>query len=251
MRLARDLWSVYNLKLYTNWGFDTFDSYVRDEVGISKDRAYRLRRIFSHFIVKCGVRPDALEGVGRSAAEKLLPVVTRDNAHEWITKAKSLPYGKLMMEVSEITTRQRTLRGAASVRTVDQEPQDNQPVKLVPMGSSESPRVEQEHDPEEFSRRVFFLPPDADALLDEALGEAQRTTRSDSENWNLTCVLLHFVAHRLTNEGKDDGRLRWFMRNMERVYGVRLIRIKDDAAWEVLRGQIEEHPELFGTSEIE
>jgi hypothetical protein len=236
MQLARDLWSVFHRKLYTDWGFESFDHYVRHEVGISKDRSYRLRRIFSVFVMKCDIPPATLNVLGRSKAERLLPFVTKKNAHDWVSRAQKMTYDELLTEIETEKAKQVSPDPAPSAEV---EP----PSTVSPVRLTKPPR-------EGFVERKFYLPEDSDTLLTESLGEAQRITKSASDSFNLSCILQHFLAHRLTQEGKDDGRLGWFMRNMERVYGVRLIRVKDtDEAWGILQGAVESRPDLFGTSD--
>lgn len=242
MSLAKDLWSTYHRKLYVKWGFKTFDEYITKEVGISKDYARRMRRVFSVFVLKCGIRPNELDVIGRSKAHVLLPVVDKFNARNWLSTAKTSTY-------DELVTKVRAAK-AASVEEVSEPtepdsplPGGDKPIKL----SSSSPRAVSTKS-SEFVRRTFRLPEDSDTILDEALAEAQRITKSASDGFNLTCIAQQFLQHRMTETGKKDGRLKWFMRNLEEVYGIRLLHIKSDKAWEVLEKLVEDKPTLFGTS---
>lgn len=248
MALARDLWNTYHRKLYTKWGYDTFDAYLAAEGGVSKDYARRMRRIFSVMVMKCGIRPAELDIIGRSKAQMLLPVIDKTNARKWVTAAKELPCGELQAKIYEarygasktntITVDDDDETSDDNVITVGERDPNHQPVKLRP----------KPHSPTRFVKRTFSLPEESDSLLDEALGEAQRITNSASDGFNLTCVAQHFLAHRLTDEGKNDGRLYWFMRQMERIYGVRLLHIKSDKAWNLLRETVEDNQDAFGTT---
>ncbi len=250
MSLAKDLWSTYHRKLYVKWGYATFDDYLNGEVGVSKDYARRMRRIFSVFVLKCGVRPSELDKIGRTKAQMLLPVVNKFNARSWITAATELPCGDLQAKVFEARHSGTKSAPTSKATTIDPAEVDGTKgitIDAKPAGKSPI-QLQSRTAPTKFVKRMFSLPEESDALLDEALGEAQRITKSSSEGFNLACIAQHFMAHRLTDEGKNDGRLYWFMRQMERIYGVRLLHIKSDKAWDLLRETVVDNQESFGTT---
>jgi len=244
MRLAHDLWDCFQRKLYVDYGFSTFDDYVASEVGISRDRAYKLRRIFSVLVLKCNIPSKDVEAAERSRVEMILSVVNRDNAHEWLTDAKTLPYKDLKNKVVREVTKRYPRTPSA---TKPDKPELSTPVRLA----CESPRAPGIPETEEFIQRTFRLPADGDTLLTEALVVAQRVTGSHSDNFNLICILQQFLAHNLTVEGKDDGRRGYFQRWMEEIYGGWFLHVRSDEAWDVLRVAVESRPDLFGTSERE
>ena len=244
MRLARDLWEVYQLKHYVKFGFSTFDDYVATEVGISKDRSYKLRRIFSVLVLKCDIPTSQVEVAERSRVEMILSVVNRDNAKDWLTDAKTLPYKELRNKLIRETTRRR---GVAPSATPPDKPDPTTPIRLA----CESPRAQEPGNSQEFVQRTFRLPDDGDTLLTEALAIAQRVTGSHSDNFNLICMAQQFLAQNLTTEGKDDGRRGYFQRWMEEIYGGWFLHVRSDEAWDVLREAVEGRPDLFGTSERE
>ena len=243
--LATDLWKVFHLKHYVKYGYETFNDYVEHEVGISRDNAYQMRRIMSHLVLKCGIKPSLLEEIGPSKARKMLSVANRNNAQTWVEKAKAMPYDRFVTAVlDEREARKPTPPSATDPET----PQHDGPVTITvePINPRElQPQVQ------EFKVKSFRLPAEALTLLDEALAEAQRTTKSAHEGFNLACIAQHFLAHSMTKEGKRDGRLRFFMRHMERIYGGRLLHITDDHAWDVLREAVESHPDIIETSDKE
>lgn len=244
MRLARDLWEVYHLKHYTKYGYNTFDDYVATEVGISKDRAYKLRRIFSVLVLKCDIPTAEVESAERSRVEMILSVVNRENARDWLTDAKTLPYKDLKNKLVRESIRRK---GVAPAATKSDKPEVTTPVRLA----CEDPRAPDFREAEEYIQRTFRLPTDGDTLLTEALAVAQRVTDSHSDNFNLICMAQQFLAHNLTVEGKDDGRRGYFQRWMEEIYGGWFLHVRNEEAWDVLREAVESRPDLFGTSERE
>jgi hypothetical protein len=244
MRLARDLWQCFQKKLYVGYGYSSFDDYVATEVGISKDRSYKLRRIFSVLVLKCDIKPSEIQVAERSRVEMILPFVDRKNARDWLNAAKTLPYKALKNRTVVEASRRRGARPSA---TKPDGPATTTPIRLA----CESPRTGEVPEAQEFHQRTFRLPDDSDTLLTEALAVAQRVTGSHSDSFNLTCIAQQFLAHNLTVEGKDDGRRGYFQRWMEEIYGGWFLHIRSDEAWRVLREAVESRPDLFGTSERE
>jgi hypothetical protein len=244
MRLARDLWECYHRKLYIGFGFSTFDDYVATEVGISKDRSYKLRRIFSVLVLKCDIKPKEIEAAERSRVEMILGVVNRENARDWLTRAKTLPYKALRNQLTRERAKRKSSRPAA---TAPDKPHPTTPVRIACEGTEGAA----ENATMEYQTRTFRLPDDADTLLTEALAVAQRVTRSHSDNFNLACIVQQFLSHNLTVEGKDDGRRGYFQRWMEEIYGGHFVHVRNEEAWAVLANAVDKHPHLFGTGERE
>lgn len=241
MRLAHDLWKCYHRKLYVGYGYDTFDDYVATEVGISRDRAYKLRRIYTVLHLKCDIPTKEIEEAERARVEMILPMVDRTNARDWLGRAKTLPYKGLKNKIAEVKNRRAA---QAPEPTGPIKPEPTTPIKIA---CEASPRGEIAQEPMEFVKRTFRLPEDGDSLLTEALAVAQRFTKSHSDAFNLICVAQQFLAHNLTLEGKKDPRKEYWTRWMEEIYGGRFLHIKNDEAWAVLADAVDKNPHLFGT----
>jgi hypothetical protein len=242
MRLAHDLWKCYHRRLYIDYGHDTFDDYVANEVGISRDRANKLRRIYSILHLKCEIPTREIEEAERGRVELILGVVDRSNAREWLSRAKTLPYKSLQNELAGV----RNHRADAPAATTPITPAPRPPIKVI---CDESPRAPNTPAPEaKFIKRTFRLPEDGDTLLNEALGVAQRFTKSHSDTFNLICMAQQFLAHNLTLDGKKDPRKDYWLRWMEEIYGGHFIHIKDEAGWEVMRKALEDpaNAHIFG-----
>jgi hypothetical protein len=245
MRLAHDLWKCYHRQLYVDFGYDTFDDYVADEVGISRDRAHKLRRIYAILHLKCEIPTREIEEAERGRVELILSVVDRTNARDWLTRAKTLPYRSLQNKLAEVRTR-RAESGPEPTSPITPLPQP--PIQVA--GDSPRAPVVKSAPPSthKFLKRTFRLPEDGDALLTEALGVAQRITKSHSDTFNLICIVQQFLAHNLTLEGKKDPRKDYWLRWMEEIYGGHFIHIKDETGWDVLRTALEDpaNAHLFG-----
>lgn len=238
MRLAHDLWKCYHRKLYVGYGYDTFDDYVADEVGISRDRAYKLRRIYAVLHLKCDIPTKEIEEAERARVEMILGVVDRTNAKKWLNRAKTLPYKSLKNKIAEIRNRE-----------AKDDPSPTDPVRPIPSTpvkvACENPRGEETSTT--YIKRTFRLPEDGDTLLTEALAVAQRITKSHSDAFNLICIAQQFAAHNLTLEGKKDPRKEYWLRWMEEIYGGRFLHVQSDEAWAVLADAVSENKHLFGT----
>ena len=239
--VARDLWEIYHSKHYIKWGYETWGDYLRDEVGISKDSAYRARKIFETFVHKCNLPPSAVDGIGRSKAQKLLPIVTRDNARTWISKAKVMTYDDLVEAIEDA----KGESGGYPTPTAPDVALPSTPI-TINVGKLTTTKVEPK--PAKFRVRNFRLPDETDDLLEEALNEAQRITNSHAAGFNLGCIAQFFLSHRLTSEGKNDHRLPWHFRQWEKIYGGRMIHVKDDKGWALLEEAIKRNPDHLGSS---
>ena len=238
---ARDLWDVYERQLYLGWGYETYDDYLKHEAGISKGSAYRARLIFQTFVWKCNVRPDDLNGIAQGRIHMLRPIVNPQNVRAWIQQARDLSWSDFNDEVDR-----EKLKFIQAKPTATTAPGTKSGPVTVIKGSNQSPRPSK---PQKFKARTFRLPEDTDTLLDEALATAKRTTKSHSDGFNLGMILQHFLAHRLTQEGKKDGRLYYHLRHMEKIYGGHIIHVKNEKAWEVLSKAIEDHPDILKSTD--
>jgi hypothetical protein len=213
---------------------------------LARDLFECYQRIFSVLVLKCNIPPKVIEQAERSRVEMILGVVTPKNAKEWLDRATTLDYKDLKRKLAQERARRTPTTPSA---TKPDKPKTTTPVRLA----CESPRGVDGVEVEEFHTRTFRLPSDADTLLTEALGAAQRVTGSHSDNFNLTCILQQFLAHRLTLEGKNDGRAGFFTRWMEEIYGGHFLHVKDERAWDILREAVEKakNSDLLGTGKRE
>jgi len=245
--IAKDLWKVYHRKLYIGFGYESFEDYVTGpEVSYSLDKATRMRRLWSRLILDMGLRPKELAGVTYTNANMILPY---------------LHTAKEQGRMEELLEAART----SSVRQLEPIVEGfRHPRPALPAPDPDSPTVEVEGSPRfppaagvaapppnKPARRSFVLFAEQITVVDEALAEAARIAKSEKPGHLLTCVATEFLASRMTREGKDDGRLRFYMRHLERIYGGKIVHIKDPKGFEVLRQAIEQHPELLELSDKE
>lgn len=227
MRLAKDIWLIYSNSLYLEWGYETFDDYIVAEFDASRDRADRLRRLWSRLVIDAGIAPKQLEGLSYTNAQVVAQVVRRETAGEWLSLGKTLTYRALQAKVD-------ATKPVAAVIT----PSASSAVPSAPLTLAPAAR-----------KYVFYLHEDQAKVLDEAMLAAERAAKSSKDGHKLSCIALEFLAARTTREGTNEGRLRFYMRHLETIYGGSLIHVLSPKGFDALRAVIEANPELFQVSD--
>ena len=225
MRLAKDIWLIYSNSFYLEWGYETFDDYIVAEFDASRDRADRLRRLWSRLVIDAGIAPKQLEGLSYTNAQVVAQVVRRENAGEWLSLGKSITYRALQAKVD-----------ASKPAAVTITPSPISSPALRP--SAPAAR-----------KYVFYLHEDQAKVFDEAMLAAERAAKSSKDGHKLSCIALEFLAARTTREGTNEGRLRFYMRHLETIYGGSLIHVLSPKGFDALRAVIEANPELFQVSD--
>lgn len=229
VQLAKDLWTVHARGHYKDWGYESFEDYSED-VGIPYERANRLRRLWSKLVLSVGLRPSQLDGIGYSNAQLLMPVIDKSNAPAWIEKGKTLSYRDLREEIENSKPEPDPLPPPAPASAL---------VVVKPVLPIDPPRI----------KRAFYLTQEQQVALDEALAESQRRSDSQSDAHNLYLICIRFLADSMTQEESPDGRLRFFMRHLERLHGGKLLHVRTPEAFKVLQEAVEAHPHLFTRSD--
>jgi hypothetical protein len=94
-------------------------------------------------------------------------------------------------------------------------------------------------------KRSFVLFPGQEDILDEALLEAGRMGNTDKPGAQLEYVAQGYLSNRMGEKEPGDGRPRFWMNIFEKMFGGRLIWVKDDSAAEVVEGLMETNPDLL------
>jgi len=248
--LAKDLYIVFHNKKYEQWGYHTFIDYVVQEVGITESMANGLRKIWKKFAKQLNVDNKKLVGVGYSRVQMILPVLDNNNVDEWVNKAKELKLKDLTTEISKAKRSKEIekLKNSVIVETKEEhdarlakELQEKDSIKTadalpVPM------REQQNLSP---SRRTFMLYPEQMQVVNTALEIAEHLTGSSKEGNNLTCALVEFLSQQISKETKVHDRMTFYMKQLERMGGGRLIWFKDEKVFEKLEKLLDDHPEIF------
>lgn len=105
VEIGRLLLIFRNEKLYTQLGHETFERFISDsDLGFAPKTAYAFCRIYEVYVMKFKLSEDELAMVPWSKLQALAPVVSdkdKDEALEWLEKARNLGSGDFYDEVAE------------------------------------------------------------------------------------------------------------------------------------------------------
>lgn len=128
--LGRELYQIFHRRLFIDKGFDTFDDYLENGLGMSRDRGGRVRRIWTKFIKELNLRAEQLEGIGYTRALALISVISSSNVDEWLDKARNLTWRSLTQQIaiaknpSDATLAAAIASGATIKRIVEEDDED-------------------------------------------------------------------------------------------------------------------------------
>jgi hypothetical protein len=233
--------------MYLEWGYSTFDECMAAKFGVSRERADRVRRVWTKFIKELGVNPDRLDGVGFAKAFAMLPVVTTENASDLIERAKNTKNVRAFNEHVDLLKGKpkalaRAKESAASFEetTTDTRSSATASGRLTPVAT-----IIDEDRP---TKVTFNLYPSQREIIDAAIAEVTKNKTGGglmAPNEALSHVALGFMADRLTKDGRPNAQVRFYLNWFERVYGGKFVWLTSDEAAAVLTKAIEENPGLF------
>lgn len=96
-------------------GFDHWPEFINQEYGIGKRKAQYMVQIYNG-LVESGVKWDQVAGLGWTKIKELSHILTKDNAAEWVEKAKNMT----VMELQEAIKAYKTA-SALNAQTGDDE----------------------------------------------------------------------------------------------------------------------------------
>lgn len=100
LELAKVLKENRDRKYWETLGYDTFEAYIANpDIGFERSTIYNLIAIYERFVLEYDVQPAGLAKTYYSKLTEILPVVTKDNYEEWLTKAETLSRSDLREEV--------------------------------------------------------------------------------------------------------------------------------------------------------
>jgi hypothetical protein len=187
------LYEVFYAGYWKGWEYESFKQYVMDELGFHERKAQYLINIYKNLVVKAQVEPEKLEGVGWSKAKEIATVVDKDNADEWVERAKESTVTELVSDVREA----KAERGE----------------------SNTGGTVERSH------RLSFTLFDSQNDNVEAALKLASQIAESEKRGHLLDCIATSFQANVLGDRG-ESKRVSEMMRvveSLERTFGVKII----------------------------
>jgi len=284
--LGRELYQIFHRRLFVEKGFNTFDDWCENGLGISIVRGYRVRRIWTKFVKELNLRTEQLEGVGYTRAFEMLGVINESNAQDWLTKARTLSQRDFLVQIAVAknpTPEALQSLTDAGVPTEKREVQeDNDDLSGeggfddIPGGgggalpsersglsaSGHSPDRRRPPRDDHEPRSAEVLPPEMVTLyykvtkeqatfFKQAVDEVRRADpREMSDGRCLNYIALEFLNARLTKEQKASSRVEFYLAMYEKVFGGKFVWIKSKEAADVLTRAIEEHPSLFNGAAV-
>jgi hypothetical protein len=189
------LFYIYNDRLFSQWGFETFASYVENELGMKIRKAQYLLSIYYWFKVELSDEDvwNKIKPLGWSYAKELVGVVNKDNVDEWINKAKS-------MSVMDLATETRRHILVSSGRGV------------------EADRIPDKH------RVTLTMTQDMYNNFVLATDKLKKKMNTDNVSYIVDMIITQFLATELDESGVLFDVI---LRSLEKYYNLKVVAIKD------------------------
>lgn len=258
------------LPMFKQWGFDSFDAYVEQELGVPYKKAQTLRRIYWIIEVQnkgmeAGLKA-RLVALGWSKVRELLKQATPHNLPALVARAETCSYSALTAWLREYKAqveeaakvRERVPKPTASAgggeigassgpdygdaddtedtRLDAQAPARTEPFGDFPASGDAGGEVDPASITAEVPRRLaFFLFPTQDETVRKALALAAKQTGSDKLGHQLTMICTAYLAeHEYGNSDKTEESKVAFLEGIGETLGLDLIAV--DAQGEIVFG---------------
>lgn len=110
LSLARNLHDVFKIRKYMDWGFATYEDYVNTELQFSYRKAKHLTNVWEK-VEELDLDHAKVEEIGWSKAAEIIKVMDKDNADEWLEKARESSFHALEDEVKDVKGRKSRAEG--------------------------------------------------------------------------------------------------------------------------------------------
>jgi len=192
MRLGALLIQVRDTALYREWGFESFDEYVLEELGFRKRKAEYHMSIWRRFS-QLGLGEKDLCKLGWSKAALLAPHVNEKNAGEWIDRASD-------RTVLQLANDLKTARSGAAP------------------GESGSAFLPADSNEDEIPKTMTFsLFPAQESSIRDALGIASRLADSDKAGHLISMIALEFLSNHA--EGSSEfQQVEWWVARIKQRF---------------------------------
>lgn len=244
--LGRELYLIFHRRLYIDRGYETFDDWCEREFGMSSSRGERVRRIWTKFIRELHLRVDQLSGIGYTRALNLLPVVTRENADEWLEKARTMEWRDLKNEIDAAKTPPEVVaafeEAGAAIKQINEGSADMPPSPTTTAPESTDTPLSTTTSIVDRKRKIVTLKlyDDQMEVWRAALAEAQRSKPTEmAPNEALANICTEFLAARTVKEEKPLTRVSFYLRWFEEIYGGKFLWVKGEEALPYLEEAVE------------
>jgi len=193
--LAVVLETAYAGDMYRQWGFDSFRSYVEEELNIKIRKAQYLVQITEWFKKMPGNIQAWVRELGWTKARMLMHVVTVENAAEWRNKVA----GKSVAEIEKMLKEAKGSGGEGGGGGDGEGGSDGE--------GAEKPK-----------KKSFSLFDPQYENVERALEKASEMSGSDKEGNNLDLICTEFLA---TNAGVDTPQD--LFRKIEKITGLSIV----------------------------
>jgi hypothetical protein len=246
IQLGRDLYMIFHRRLFMKKGYSTFNDWVEGDLGMSKDRGYRVRRLWAKFARDLRLSAAQLTGVGYTRALAIAPVINSGNKDEWVKNAREMAWPDLQQAIADAKAPPKQVKvvevtgGESAPETPEPEAEDPGP---APVHATPDPKVKIV---ETAKPRTFNLYDNQAQVVQAALDEACRDKPQEMPpNEALANVATEFMASRLTKCQEPHALPLFYLRMFERVFGGHIMWVRNDRAASVLAAAMNENPELF------
>lgn len=185
LEMAELLNRVRQDKLFVEWGFDSFENYVEQELGYKRRKAFYILSVWRVLHGECGLTEEQLQAIDFSKAREIARVADQGNIAAWLEKAGSMSARELADEVSKASSKVKGTK-EPSYRWVCALTDD-----------------QREH---------------VEATLDRA---AEVIGKEKGKGAMLDLICMEFQSSALSKDNSDEW-LEWHLENLQRVLKVRL-----------------------------
>jgi len=197
--------------VYKNWGFQDFDEYCERELGFRARKGYYLMGAYRQ-IDRGKLPKDTIKRLDWSKAALLAPlaesgVIDENNGEKWVEKVadKSSTEVRAMVKHAKDKSSGGARGGSSS--------------------ASSSRATAGATSPEELYHFKVSLFKDQYENLQTAIAKARTITGSDKMPWIIDCIAMAFNSECYSEQ---SDALDETLKRVERVFGVKLIAIKDE-----------------------
>lgn len=189
---------VYRNDLYRSWGFDSWTSYVKEELDFDIRTIQYLVKLQKWFSTVSPKVQQWARSIGWTKARMLMHVVNDANATEWRNRI----VGKTVAQISEMLDAEKSKldSGEGGVEGDGE-------------GGGEGGEA-----PERARKRSFSLFPSQDELVTNAIEKAKEIAQSDKEGHLITLICTEFLANNTSTMTRDD-----LLRSIEKNIGIKII----------------------------